>query len=65
MKYVKTFWMAFWSGLAAPGLLFATPNYPRIPLPETTNQAALRGDWERIGEDFNRVILREQEHPAA
>jgi hypothetical protein len=64
MEHVKTFWLAFWSGLAAPGLLFSgqTPHISRIAAPTVTSRDAMRADWLKIGKDFAHVIAREQEH---
>jgi hypothetical protein len=64
MKQVKTFWIAFWDGLAAPGLLFSSsPNIPRLSelkLREPiTDLEAMRDDWRKIGKDFSNVIARE------
>jgi hypothetical protein len=62
MNQAKTFWLAFWSGLAAPGMLFGqTPEIPRIRALSDTSRNAMRSDWVKIGEDFNRVITREQD----
>jgi hypothetical protein len=53
-------------GMAAPTLLFSPLEYPRIhadKLPHPTSRPsgrdAMRGDWYRIGADFERVIARE------
>ncbi|MDR2689226.1 MAG: hypothetical protein LBB76_05650 [Azoarcus sp.] len=58
----RSFWQAFWEGLAAPGMIEPTPAITRIHLPRVSSRDALRSDWERIGGDFSRVIAREQEH---
>jgi hypothetical protein len=63
MEHAKTFWLAFWSGLAAPGLLFSgqTPHISRIIAPTTSSRDVMRSDWLKIREDFAHVITREQE----
>ena len=61
-KHSKAFWAAFWSGLAAPGILFAneTPTIHRIEMNKTSLRDTLRGDWVKIGIDFGKVIAREE-----
>jgi hypothetical protein len=61
----SVFLRAMLIGMAAPALIFETPRITRLtPPPPTTRDArasldALRGDWERIGQDFSTVIARE------
>ena len=55
------FWSAFWASMTAPALAVDDkPSITRISLPEVTPRDSMRGDWERIGEDFGRVIAREE-----
>jgi hypothetical protein len=58
----KAFWSAFWCGMAAPGLLFAADGVriTRVEARHVGVRDAMRGDWIRIGEDFQRVIAREE-----
>lgn len=63
MKQSKAFWAAFWSGVAAPGMLFAAdcPKIQRVETVRSSATNAMRGDWTRIGGDFARVIEREKQ----
>lgn len=55
------FWSAFWAAISAPGLALADrPSITRIDLPDTSPMDAMRSDWKRIGDDFSRVIAREE-----
>jgi hypothetical protein len=62
MKTKRIFWNAFWDGVAAPGLLFAYDSIKirRVSKPLPDVLSAMRGDWERVGQDFWRVIEREK-----
>lgn len=58
----KTFWTAFWSGLATPGMVVASdlPKISRVEYPVLKNSRdAMRSDWVKIGKDFDIVIKRE------
>jgi hypothetical protein len=60
----SAYWAAFWGGMAAPALLYATepPRFTRIEITQSTkhsNRDAMRGDWIAIGNDFKHVISRE------
>ncbi len=64
MKASETFWEAFWSGIAVPGMVFVTDT-PRMSRVETTaasgsGRDSMRSDWVKIGQDFNVVIQREK-----
>lgn len=60
----KAFWAAFWSGIAAPGLLYAADDV-KISRIDTVRHSrgsdidAMRSDWIAIGKDFDTVIRRE------
>jgi hypothetical protein len=61
----KAFWAAFWSGIAAPGMVCAseTPKISRIETAHSSHKSArdaMRSDWVKIGQDFNTVITREK-----
>lgn len=58
----KVFWSAFWCGMASPGLLLAgdVVRIPRVEVRQVSALDAMRGDWENIGDDFRRVISREE-----
>ena len=59
----NAFWSAFWGAVSTPGLLFAADDQriTRIQPPACAGgQEAMRGDWVRIGKDFNHVIAREE-----
>lgn len=69
MKTSKAFWEAFWSGLAAPGMLIAaeTPRISRIEPVQTSRQSdmdAMRSDWIAIGKDFKRAIEAQESSPS-
>lgn len=51
----------FWCGIDSPGLLFAgdVVRVPRVEVRQVSALDAMRGDWEKIGNDFRRVISRE------
>jgi len=53
---VNVFWPAFWAGLGSPA--FISPLDPHVAA-NRTDVDAMRGDWERIGQDFKKVITRE------
>lgn len=58
----KTFWTAFWSGIASPGIVLAAdmPKISKIEAPACqSDRDAMRSDWVKIGQDFSRVIQRE------
>jgi len=50
------FWKFFWNGMASSAL-FSAPPAPRINR-YTSDLEAMRGDWRRIGGDFD-VAIRE------
>lgn len=50
------------AGLASPGSIGATVDYPR---PQGSDLGRMRGDMKRIGLDFSKVINRENGHKAA
>ena len=50
------------SGMAASVALYSTHQYV---YPHRSTTSALRGDWQRIGADFNKVITREVEKAQA
>jgi hypothetical protein len=63
----RAFWRGLLAGLAAPAFVL-TPepvHIPRVARAEHANPPArspveaLRGDWERIGQDFAQVIACE------
>ena len=58
----NVFWSAFWCGLASPLLLTSADSVrlPRVEPRQVSDLDALRGDWEKIGGDFRRVIAREE-----
>lgn len=70
MKAAKTnrqaFWIAFLKGFAAPMTLFHSAPAPEIrPLPplntpwaNRTDVEALRGDWERVGNNMKRAVAQ-------
>ena len=62
MDRKRIFWVAFWQGLASPGLVFAQPPSTlfETPAPGRSDLEAMRGDWERVGADFRHVIAREE-----
>lgn len=58
----KAFWSAFWCGMAAPGLLFASDStrIARVEARPIGARDAMRGDWMKIGGDFRTVMVREE-----
>jgi hypothetical protein len=61
MKLDKTFWDAFWDGISMPPpSLCDGVKFRRVSKPLPDALTAMRGDWERVGQDFWRVIEREK-----
>lgn len=57
----RSFAHGFWRGLAAPAELYGSQALRHRPVPSAT--AALRSDWDKIGNDFRSVIAREHGRP--
>jgi hypothetical protein len=58
----KMFWSAFFCGMSSPTLLFSSDaiRLPRVEVRQGSDLDAMRGDWEKIGNDFRTVIAREE-----
>lgn len=56
LKRNSAFLAGVLAGLAAPGSIGATVDYPR---PQGSDLGRLRGDTARVGSDFSTVIRRE------
>ena len=58
----KAFTGGFLRGLAAPAMLYRSPEFPPLPkfepvtAPSYPIEQALAGDWARIGADMRKVI---------
>lgn len=57
-----TFWRALLVGMACPSLVLGGESLPirRVEVGKALDRDAMRGDWVRIGEDFRKVIAREE-----
>lgn len=53
---VNVFWPAFWAGLGSSAFIYPLEAHV---VANRTDVDAMRGDWERIGQDFKKVIIRE------
>lgn len=56
MNRRSALYAGFLSGLAAPVSAFQTAPYPRL---HEIDQARIRNDVVRVGQDFSKVIARE------
>ncbi|GHU06290.1 hypothetical protein FACS1894158_12260 [Betaproteobacteria bacterium] len=57
MKKQTKFVSSIFGSLSSTGRIFSRPNYPRPCV--VSDVERMRGDWVRIGGDFNKVIARE------
>lgn len=58
MNKKQAFWAALWDGLSAPGAVWTAP--PAYPCLRGSDMDRLRGDWQRVGDDFRKVMNGEQ-----
>ena len=56
MSKTRSIVAGFLSGFMSPGTLFEVARYPSL---KGTDQSRIRGDAERVGADFSKVIDRE------
>ena len=62
MRDSGTFWRALLVGMACPSLVLGGESLSvrRVEVGNVLDRDAMRGDWVRVGEDFRRVIAREE-----
>lgn len=64
----RLFWSAFLTGMSAPAMLFAADRIElhRVDIERVPSaRDSMRGDWERLGNDFRTVISREKDSTKA